>query len=254
MNQYFYENFEITELSYFEYKNLVKNLFTDDLFILNQIFENIIKRSVKDITNIDILDKVKILLFLRSLTLGEEVNIIVNEKNYKLNVNSILDKITINRGDIISDKIVFKKSNSFYVDDVLNEVMLCVQKILLDESEIDFSKLTVEQKEVIFNEISDSNLVNIVNNISNNLKEDNLKLFDIDLNLHNGEILYFLKNIFNTDLNSLYDLEYHLIRNLNLNTVDFQNYSLSEMKILLNRLKEEFKDENKHSDSGVPIN
>lgn len=252
MNQYFYENFEITELSYFEYKNLVKNLFTDDLFILNQVFENIIKRSVKDIDNIDILNKVKILLFLRSLTLGEDINIIVSDKNYKLNVNSILDKITINRGDIISDKVVFKKSNSFYIDNILNEVIFSIEKIVLDDDEIDFSKLTNNQKSIIFNEISDSNIVDIINNITSNLEEDNLKLFDMDLNLHNGEILYFLKNIFNTDLNSLYDLEYHLIRNLNLNTIDFQNYSLSEMKILLNKLKEEFKDEEKPG--GVPIN
>jgi hypothetical protein len=252
MNQYFYENFEITELSYFEYKNLVKNLFTDDLFILNQVFENIIKRSVKDINNIDILNKVKILLFLRSLTLGEDINIIVSDKNYKLNVNSILDKITINRGDIISDKVVFKKSNSFYIDNILNEVIFSIEKIVLDDDEIDFSKLTNNQKSIIFNEISDSNIVDIINNITSNLEEDNLKLFDMDLNLHNGEILYFLKNIFNTDLNSLYDLEYHLIRNLNLNTIDFQNYSLSEMKILLNKLKEEFKDEEKSG--GVPIN
>lgn len=252
MNQYFYENFEITELSYFEYKNLVKNLFTDDLFILNQVFENIIKRSVKDIDNIDILNKVKILLFLRSLTLGEDINIIVSDKNYKLNVNSILDKITINRGDIISDKVVFKKSNSFYIDNILNEVIFSIEKIVLDDDEIDFSKLTNNQKSIIFNEISDSNIVDIINNITSNLEEDNLKLFDMNLNLHNGEILYFLKNIFNTDLNSLYDLEYHLIRNLNLNTIDFQNYSLSEMKILLNKLKEEFKDEEKPG--GVPIN
>lgn len=252
MNQYFYENFEITELSYFEYKNLVKNLFTDDLFILNQVFENIIKRSVKDINNIDILNKVKILLFLRSLTLGEDINIIVSDKNYKLNVNSILDKITINRGDIISDKVVFKKSNSFYIDNILNEVIFSIEKIVLDDDEIDFSKLTNNQKSIIFNEISDSNIVDIINNITSNLEEDNLKLFDMNLNLHNGEILYLLKNIFNTDLNSLYDLEYHLIRNLNLNTIDFQNYSLSEMKILLNKLKEEFKDEEKPG--GVPIN
>ena len=252
MNQYFYENFEITELSYFEYKNLVKNLFTDDLFVLNQVFENTIKRSVKDIDNIDILNKVKILLFLRSLTLGEDINIIVSDKNYKLNVNSILDKITINRGDIISDKVVFKKSNSFYIDNILNEVIFSIEKIVLDDDEIDFSKLTNNQKSIIFNEISDSNIVDIINNITSNLEEDNLKLFDMNLNLHNGEILYFLKNIFNTDLNSLYDLEYHLIRNLNLNTIDFQNYSLSEMKILLNKLKEEFKDEEKSG--GVPIN
>ena len=72
------------------------------------------------------------------------------------------------------------------------------------------------------------------------------------LNLHNGDILYFLKTIYFSELQELYDLEYHLIRNLNLNTTDFKNYSLSEIKILMNKLQDEYKENNKSS--GVPIN
>ena len=250
MNQYFYESYEITELSYFEYKNLVKNLFTDDPWVLNQVFNNTINNSVKGNKEIDIFDKVKILLFLRSLTLGEDFDITFKEKNYKMNINSIVNNISINSNEIVSDRVTFKKSNSFYVENLLNEVIISIEKIVLDNGEINFSKLTNEQKDIIFNEISDSNISHIVNSIADNLKQDNLNLFDMNLNLHNGDILYFLKNIFKTDLNSLYDLEYTLIKNLNLNTVDFQNYSLSEMKILLNKLKDEYKD---NKQSGVPV-
>ena len=250
MNQYFYESYEITELSYFEYKNLVKNLFTDDPWVLNQVFNNTINNSVKGNKEIDIFDKVKILLFLRSLTLGEDFDITFKEKNYKMNINSIVNNISINSNEIVSDRVTFKKSNSFYVENLLNEVIISIEKIVLDNGEINFSKLTNEQKDIIFNEISDSNISQIVNSIADNLKQDNLNLFDMNLNLHNGDILYFFKNIFKTDLNSLYDLEYTLIKNLNLNTVDFQNYSLSEMKILLNKLKDEYKD---NKQSGVPV-
>ena len=251
MNQYFYESYEITELSYFEYKNLVKNLFTDDPWVLNQVFNNTINNSVKGNKEIDIFDKVKILLFLRSLTLGEDFDITFKEKNYKMNINSIVNNISINSNEIVSDRVTFKKSNSFYVENLLNEVIISIEKIVLDNGEINFSKLTNEQKNIIFNEISDSNISHIVNSIADNLKQDNLNLFDMNFNLHNGDILYFLKNIFKTDLNSLYDLEYTLIKNLNLNTVDFQNYSLSEMKILLNKLKDEYKENNQ---GGVPRN
>ena len=251
MNQYFYESYEITELSYFEYKNLVKNLFTDDPWVLNQVFNNTINNAVKGDREIDIFDKVKILLFLRSLTLGEDFNISFKEKNYQMNIYSIVDNISINSNEIVSDKVTFKKSNSFYVENLLNEVIVSIEKIVLDNGEINFSKLTNEQKNIIFNEISDSNISHIVNNIADNLKQDNLILFDMNFNLHNGDILYFFKNIFKTDLNSLYDLEYALIKNLNLNTVDFQNYSLSEMKILINKLKDEYKD---NKQGGVPHN
>ena len=123
------------------------------------------------------------------------------------------------------------------------EVIISIEKIILDNGEINFSKLTNEQKDIIFNEISDSNISQIVNSIADNLKQDNLNLFDMNFNLHNGDILYFFKNIFKTDLNSLYDLEYALIKNLNLNTVDFQ--------ILLNKLKDEYKD---NKQGGVPHN
>jgi hypothetical protein len=251
MNQYFYESYEITELSYFQYKNLVKNLFTDDPWVLNQVFDNTINNAVKGSKEIDIFDKLKILLFLRSLTLGEDFQLTFKEKNYHMNINSIVDNISINSNDIVSDRVTFKKSNSFYVENLLNEVIISIEKIVLDNDEINFSKFTNEQKNIIFNEISDSNISHIVNSIADNLKEDNLNLFDMNLNLHNGDILYFFKNIFKTDLNSLYDLEYTLIKNLNLNTVDFQNYSLSEMKILLNKLKDEYKENNQ---GGVPRN
>lgn len=252
MNQYFYENFEITELSYFEYKNLVKNLFTEDLFILNQIFEQLIDRSVKDKKNIDIFNKIKILLFLRSLTLGEEINLTIKDKNYFYDVSSIIKNISINNEDIVTDKIILKKPNFLFTKSVLDEVINSIQKIIIDDKEINFSNLTKKQKNIIFNEISDSNLLDIVGSIVKNLEKDNLKLNNLNLNLHNGEILYFLKNIFLTDLNSLYDFEYSLIRELKLNTTDFKNYSFSELKILFNKLSEEFK-ENKNP-SGINLN
>jgi hypothetical protein len=251
MNQYFYENYEITELSYFEYKNLVKNLFTNDPWVLNQVFENTLKNSVKGDNDINIFDKVKILLFLRSLTLGENFNLTFKEKNYNMDINQIIDNISINENIIVSDKVVLKKSNSFYIENILNDVIFSIEKIILDNGEINFTKLDNKQKNIIFNEISDTNISDIISKIAKNLREDNLNLFNMKLNLHNGDILHFLKNIFNTELDSLYDLEYHLIRNLNLNTTDFKNYSLSELKILINKLKDEFKDTKKSS--GVPI-
>jgi hypothetical protein len=249
MNQYFYENFEITELSYFEYKNLVKNLFTEDLFVLNQIFEKLIDRSVKGDKDIDILNKIKILLFLRSLTLGEEIKLNIKDKNHFFDINSIIKNITVNHEDVITDKIILKKPNNLYTKNILDEVINSIQKIIIKDKEIDFFNLTNNQKNIIFNEITDTNILDIVSNIIKNSEKDNLKLIDLNLNLHNGDILIFLKSIFLTDLNSLYDFEYFLIRELKLNSNDFQNYSFSELKILFNKLTDEFKD-NKNA-SGI---
>ncbi len=86
------------------------------------------------------------------------------------------------------------------------------------------------------------------------ISDNYLKILDLKLNLHNGDILIFLKNIFFNELNSLYDLEYFLIKNLNLNTNDFYNYSLSELKILMNKVLEEYKESNKNDNTGIPLN
>ncbi len=79
MNSYFYDNFKITEFSYFEYKNLVKNLFTNDLNTINKVFEDVLDKHVNE-KDLSIDNKFKCLIFLRSLTLGEEFNLSYKEK------------------------------------------------------------------------------------------------------------------------------------------------------------------------------
>jgi hypothetical protein len=45
------------------------------------------------------------------------------------------------------------------------------------------------------------------------------------------------------NLSELYNLEYFLIKNLNLNSTDFSNYSFSELKILMNKVIKDHKNE-----------
>jgi hypothetical protein len=48
-----------------------------------------------------------------------------------MNINSIVDNISINSNDIVSDRVTFKKSNSFYVENLLNEVIISIEKIVI---------------------------------------------------------------------------------------------------------------------------
>ena len=83
MNSYYFDDYRITELSYFEYKNLVKNLISAEDNTLVNVFEEIIDLKVESTKELNISDKIKILLLLRSITLGEELEISLNKKIFR---------------------------------------------------------------------------------------------------------------------------------------------------------------------------
>ena len=93
----------------------------------------------------------------------------------------------------------------------------------------------------------------MIQDCSNYLKKSSINILDKELLVYTGDILYFLKNIFNNELNNLYDFEYILMKQLNLNTNDFKNYSFTELKIFYNKIVKEFQ-ERKESSSSTGIN
>ena len=46
MNEYYFDGYKVTELSYFDYKNLVKNLLTEDIEVLNNVFNDIFNKHI----------------------------------------------------------------------------------------------------------------------------------------------------------------------------------------------------------------
>jgi hypothetical protein len=93
MNSYYYDDYKITELSYFEYKNLVKNLLSAEDNKIADIFERLISSQVKSNKNLHIGDKIKILILIRSIILGEEIQLSVNGKQFLYDTNKIIDSI-----------------------------------------------------------------------------------------------------------------------------------------------------------------
>ena len=89
MNSFIFDEYKITELSYFEYKDLVKNLLSTEDDKLINIFEEIIKKHVNADRDLHVGDKIKILLLLRSMTLGEEISINLNGKIFNYDINKI---------------------------------------------------------------------------------------------------------------------------------------------------------------------
>tara|TARA_R110002126_G_scaffold27390_3_gene92014 strand:+ start:1575 stop:2348 length:774 start_codon:yes stop_codon:yes gene_type:complete len=255
MNSYYFDDYKITELSYFEYKNLVKSFLTDDLQVLNKIFEKLYKDNVFTEKKPTAFDKLKCLLHIRSLILGEDVDLIYNDKNYKLNTQHIIENTHIEERDLTSENLAFKNFDTFFISDLTNELYKNLKSINLNGKKIDFSNFTLNQKEEILDNIPDLNFSQIVTDCGNYLTKSTIQVLDTKLSVYNGDVLYFLKNIFNTSLENLYDFEYILIKQLNLNTADFKNYSFTELKIFYNKIVKEFNAQKESSSStGINLN
>jgi len=253
MNSFYFDGYKITELSYFQYKQLVKELLTNDLSVLNDIFDKLYKDNVTSKKESTAFDKFKCLLYIRSLILGEKVDISYNDVNYKLDTDSIIEKTYIEENDLISENLAFKSFNTFYIKDLSYELYNNLKSIKLNGKDIDVSTFNVEQKEEIYNNVTDANFAQIMEDCSNYLLKSTINILDKKLLVYNGDVLYFLKSVFNTSLENLYDFEYVLIKQLNLNTNDFKNYSFTELKIFYNKIVKEFQDQ-KDSSSSTGIN
>tara|TARA_E500000318_G_scaffold97762_1_gene98673 strand:- start:7005 stop:7775 length:771 start_codon:yes stop_codon:yes gene_type:complete len=253
MNSFIFDEYKITELSYFDYKQLVKELLTDDLSTLNDIFDKLYKKNVYTKKEATAFDKFKCLLYIRSLILGEEIEIVYNKKNYKLNIDNVIEKTYIEESDLISENLAFKNFDTFFIENLTNELYKNLKSINLNGKNIDLSNFNIKQKEEIFDNITDLNFTQMMQNCSDYLGKSSINILDKKLLVYTGDILYFLKNIFNSSLDNLYDFEYILIKQLNLNTNDFKNYSFTELKIFYNKIVKEF-EQQKESSSSTGIN
>ena len=253
MNSFYFDGYKITELSYFQYKQLIKELLTDDLSVLNDIFDKLYKDNVVSKKESTAFDKFKCLLYIRSLILGENIEINYNDANYNLDTDGIIENTYIEENDLISENLSFKNFNTFYIKDLSYELYRNLKSIKLNGKNIDLSNFNVEQKEEIFNNITDVNFTQMMQDCSNYLSKNTINILDKKLLVYNGDVLYFLKNVFNASLDNLYDFEYILIKQLNLNTNDFKNYSFTELKIFYNKIVKEFQDQ-KDSPSPTGIN
>jgi hypothetical protein len=72
---------------------------------------------------------------------------------------------------------------------------------------------------------------------------------EIKINLFDADLLTFIKNIFESDINEMYDIEYSIMNYLKFDPSVFHEYGLPELRIFLNKFIKE-KEEQKKAKSG----
>jgi hypothetical protein len=250
MNSYYFDDYKITEFSYFEYKNLVKNLLSTEEDKLVNIFEEIIKKHVTVDRNLNIGEKIKILLLLRSMTLGEEISISLNNRIFNYDINKIIDSININKNIFTHKKLKFSLPKKINYKTKFECLVDNFDSFILNDEEKEVRNLNFEEKKVILQNLIGFKTKEITKEFNDYIKEFYLTTInEIKINLFDADLLTFIKNIFESDINEMYDIEYSIMNYLKFDPSVFHEYGLPELRIFLNKFIKE-KEEQKKVKSG----
>ena len=226
----------LKEISFYEYRNLVKRLYDDDIVSVSNAFEDLLLAtcSAKP-KDLDILQKFIILLHLRNIVVSPMIEMVVNEVQINYPVNEIIS--ALNKKIAACEYLYGDTKYTFGLpkellphQNIIAFVVNCLLKID-DGIFVDPNQLPA----LPFNEITQL-ILNFYSDVKIVVPHVNQTLSPFD-----GSMLGFLKSIYTYDLKGLYDIEYTLRRNLGLHANDFQNLSLPECNIMLKNLNDDLK-------------
>lgn len=237
------------ELSYLEYKNICKMLLSNDLEEINNCFETVIQR-ISSSYDLNIIDKFEALIYIRNSILGNNLTLAHDDKDINFSLKE--QCIGVFREDAFeyggckfrTPKYFFNKDITATVADYLYEVngnnldgfSVHDKTLVLNETDMHIIKVAG-----IINEIKDKSSIVILENRA-------------EINVYNASILYFLREIFNSDLMEMYEFEYNISQRLNLKGKDLLHYTLPELKISLNFYTKEQAEKAEAENSRNPVN
>ena len=230
----------IKEPSFFVFKSFIKNLINTDE--PKEAFDNLLQSVYPG--KLNYYQKIILLLNLRGLIFGNNIEFEYKDKRAMIDVNMLIDCY-----DNLYEKVIYEFKGNTYTFDYIDS-------FYFQENKINFvadSLIKINDKEINgdFNDkvnlLPAFNFIEIFDIIMSQLysKEFYISLVDTKIDLIN--IIYFLKTIFKTDANDLYEMEYTLRKYLNFNTEDLKTLSLPECKILLNCYISDQKKQEQHS-------
>tara|TARA_R110000787_G_scaffold54452_4_gene126681 strand:+ start:1120 stop:1890 length:771 start_codon:yes stop_codon:yes gene_type:complete len=250
MNSYYFDDYKITELSYFEYKNLVKNLISAEDNRVVDVFEEIIDIKVESKKKLNISDKIKILLLLRSITLGEELELNFNNKIFKYDINKIIDSIEYKNEQFKYDSLIFNIPRKIHYRSKFECLIDNFNSFEINGKTKIIEEYTYKQKEVILQNLIGFKTKELTNQFNEYISNFYLKYMgDIEINLYDSSLLNFIKGLFEIDLNEMYDIEYNIMSYLKFDPSVFNMYGLPELRIFLNKFIKE-QEESKKQNSG----
>jgi len=253
---------QLTELSFTELKDLVKNIANANNNIILTAFNNIIDtHCTEDISNLTIIDKLYVLLTIRAVCLSEALELIITcpvtkqQFNGVININDVLSKL---RNNCLKEKTVSYSNNldityslptSLYINrDIIDASETVINSISLNNQS--FYDITAEivnkLPAVVLNDIKA--YANEVFYYLNNLELINLSspyssaeegVTILTANVFNDSVIEFLKLCFNRDLMYFYKIEYFLMKQFRMSYEHMSKLTPMEINVYVNLFKEE---------------
>ena len=259
---------QIKELQFSRYKHLVKIITNNNDEVVAKFFDELlvdICPDEKNILSFSFLDKLIILLTVRSICISPSLELVINcpatkkQFNSTVKISDIIDKLQ--NLDLAEDVyLTIKKYNNdtLQIDlgmpSILNiderdltVINTIIKKVTLNghSTETITEALTDRLPALVLNDIRD-----YINYFNNNLRNINLLSIrspfstteaeiNVPLNLFSNSIIEFLKITFKRGLLSIYELEYFLINKLHIDFELIKTSTPAELNIYINFFKDE---------------
>lgn len=237
------------ELSYLEYKNICKMLLSNDLEEINNCFETITQR-ISSSYDLNIIDKFEALIYIRNSILGNDVTLAHDGKDINFSLKE--QCVGIFREDTFEyGNCKFKTPKYFFNKDIT----ATVADYLYEVNGSDLDGFSIHDKTLILNE-TDIHIIKVAGIINKIKDKSGIAILDnrAEINVYDASILYFLREIFNSDLMEMYEFEYNIAQRLNLKGSDLIHYTLPELKISLNFYSKEQAEKAEAESSRNPSN
>lgn len=223
------KTFRLREISFLEYRNLVKNILGDDIYAVEKALEDLISIALYDKQDLTVQEKFLLLLKYRELIHGKQIEFTTGNTKVNYSIDNIFD--------------FFNRELPYYEYEVDGNVYkFGLPSKMIPER--DYVIHIVDSLKMInYQPVIDKNLsylpalplLEINKKISEYFEPLKFKIqyIDYDVSLNDISFLYFLKSIFIFDLQGLYDMEYALRKNLNFNVTDLSQLSFPECNLML---------------------
>jgi hypothetical protein len=264
----------LTELYFAEYKQLVKVITNDNNNLIAEAFEDIIKNHcIEDVSNCTFLDKLLILLTIRSVCISPVLEIVAkcpdtdNQYNCSTEITDIKNIIENTRVISIEKQydaitIKFTLPKTFFIprgiealetvihSATINNVTTTDIEAIIDRLPANILKDASEFITNTYGTLTECELIKLISPYS--LLSPPVA---ITANVYNCSALEFLKLCFKRDLMSLYELEYFLTRHLHLKFTDINTQTPAELSIYTGLFNEEQREIDKlnKKGTGVPL-
>lgn len=226
------------------------------------------QKMVKRLSNVE---KFLILMDIRSISLGDSLEFLIENKEIKYNIVFIKNNILKQLKNILDlnnkftyDQIgiEFGLPSSLKIDSLDSIYREVIKKIEIDghvENFYDLDTISKDKIESMLPAKFTDDLFNYINETKKSIKELNiitgkekLGVDTIPLNFYDNTMYMFLKTIYGSNLLNMYELEYNMTCKLGLSYERFIKMTPNECKLFINFYNRDKKQEEEQSKASNP--